>query len=121
MHTGHLSLIGPRARGPMQARGLLSHQFRLRREHDKSVAFMPKARGVTLQTTKKGGQKAALLTTLNAAYFGLCAIDRVLARTRHEQQQQAANDADVLIEVDHIHVLLHGGLRPEMMADQRGA
>lgn len=30
---------------------------------------MPKVRGVTLQTTKKGGQKAALLTTLNAACF----------------------------------------------------
>jgi hypothetical protein len=51
----------------MQVRGLSSHQFRLSREHDKSFAFTPKVHGVTLQTTKKGGQKAALLTTHKAA------------------------------------------------------
>jgi len=67
MHTAHSSLIGPRARDPVQPGGLLSHQFRLRREHDKSVAFMPKVPGIALQTTKKGGPKAARLTTRSAA------------------------------------------------------
>ncbi len=68
----------------------------------------------------EGGNDKVILCDRGANFGYDNLVERIAPRPGQCEQQQPADDANVLVEVDHRHVLLHPLQRPVAMADQRG-